>query len=39
MRRRYIDPDYSAALCLLTVIFLAGFLVGLLIAWLVEKII
>jgi hypothetical protein len=39
MRRRYLDPDYSAALCLLSVIFVAGLLIGLLVAWVVEKLI
>ena len=33
MRRRYIDADYIAAFTLLGVVFVAGFFVGLVIAW------
>lgn len=36
MRRRYADPDYLAAFMLLGVVFAAGFVVGALIAYLLQ---
>jgi len=39
MRRRYADPDYLAAIMLLGIIFVAGFVVGAVFAYLFSAII